>query len=619
MKITKSITLKISLLILMLSSMAMGQQPELVSVNRLGTGSGNNQSYYPIISANGRYVVFGSQANNLVSNDNNGSIRDIFVRDLVSDKTALVSVNKAGTGGGNASSSNLAFSADGRYVIFTSEASDLVANDTNSYSDVFVRDLAAGTTSLLSVNRAGTGSGNGHSWNTGSRVATISADGRYVVFQSYASDLVAHDTNSWTDVFIRDLVTNTTKLVSVKSTGVGSGNSASFPSVISANGRFVAFASGANDLVDNDFNEAGVMDVFLRDVVAGTTELVSVNRLGTGSGDSDSDFRGPPTMTPDGRFVAFDSYASDLVDNDYNDMADVYVRDVVADTTELVSVNHAGTMSGNSYSIPFGISNNGKRVAFTSNASDLVGDDNNKFDDVFVRDLGADKTTLVSVNSVGNASGNRRSGGSFISPNGRYVVFNSFATNIADNDVNGLLSDVFIRDLTTRTTTLLSVNKDGTGSGKGPSGAAIMSANNLTVVFESRAADLARNDRSTNLDIFAVSLKAGSIQFGAPVYSFGENSGTATIDVKRTGSSRGAVSVDYATSDGSAAAGQDYTAVSGTLNFANGETVKTITIPISDDSVDEPGETVNLKLSHPTGGVLLGARSRAVLDIVDDE
>jgi Ca2+-binding RTX toxin-like protein len=169
---------------------------ELVSVNKDGTDSGNgDSSYYYSVSADGRFVAFQSDADDLVATDTNGT-RDVFVRDLQSGVTILVSVNKDGTGSGNGSSNFPNISADGRYVAFTSRADDLVATDTNGTSDVFVRDLQHGTTTLVSFNKDGTSSG-----NSGSGGSVMSADGRIVVFTSIADDLVTTDTNGERDVF----------------------------------------------------------------------------------------------------------------------------------------------------------------------------------------------------------------------------------------------------------------------------------------------------------------------------------------------------------------------------------------------------------------------------------
>src|SRR5207247_1728811 len=250
----------------------------LVSANGAGTGSGNGFSFAPAMSADGRFVAFESLAADLVADDANGDF-DVFVRDLKTGTTTMVSANRAGTGSGNGGSFAPAISADGRFVAFDSLAGDLVANDTNFNSDVFVRDLHTGTTTLVSVNSAGTDSG-----NNGSGLAAVSANARFVAFVSSASDLAGNDTNFNSDVFVRDLKTGTTTLVSVNSAGTDSGNGFSIDAAISDDGRFVAFGSYAGDLVANDTNGGG--DVFVRDLKTGTTTLVSVNRAGTDTGNT---------------------------------------------------------------------------------------------------------------------------------------------------------------------------------------------------------------------------------------------------------------------------------------------------------------------------------------------
>jgi hypothetical protein len=351
----------------------------MVSVNRFGTNSGNPASTgaLPSLSANGRFVAFESLASDLVANDTNGRY-DVFVRDLQPGTTTLVSVNRFGTGSGNSESFLPMLSADGRFVAFESLASDLVAtNDTNGEYDVFVRDLQTGITTLVSANRFGTNAGNRRSG-----ALLISANGRFVAFSSLADDLVANDTNGTGDLFVRDLQTGTTTLVSVNRLGTNSGNSDSSDSFfkLSANGRFVAFQSYASDLVANDTN--GTRDVFIRDLQTGITTLVSVNRFGTNSGNNASE---RPALSADGRFVAFESGASDLVANDTNARADVFVRDMQTGTTTLMSVNRTITNGGNDFSTNAQISPDGRVLAFTSRATDLVASDTNGTNDVFVR------------------------------------------------------------------------------------------------------------------------------------------------------------------------------------------------------------------------------------------
>jgi Tol biopolymer transport system component len=480
---------------------------KLVSVNKDGTDSGNGSSERPVISADGRFVAFVSEASDLVATDTNdpgfrGS--DIFVRDLQSGTTTLVSVNKDGTDSGNNRSSVPVISADGRFVAFLSDASDLVAADNNGAGDVFVRDLQSGTTTLVSVNKDGTDSGNGFSGGA----PAISADGRFVAFTSSAHDLVATDTNSidvWNGgVFVRDLRSGTTTLVSVNKDGTDSGNSGSGGPVISADGRFVAFGSTASDLVaiDSDY----MPNVYVRDLQRGTTTLVSVNTDGTDSGNNAS---WVGAISADGRFVAFESYASNLLAADSNGTGDVFVRDLQSGTTTLVSVNKEGTDSGNSGSGGPVISADGRFVAFNSDASDLVATDTNGpgfwGSDIFVRDLQSSSTTLVSVNKDGTDSGNGRSLHHVISADGRFVAFNSDASDLVAMDTNSIdvwNGDAFVRDLRSGTTTLVSVNKDGTHTGNSYSAAPVISADGRFMAFQSSASDLVATDTNGTYDIF---------------------------------------------------------------------------------------------------------------------
>jgi len=414
---------------------APGPATSLVSVDAAGSGSGNAGSYFGSISANGRFVCFESDASDLVANDGNGNT-DVLARDLRTGVTTLVSVNAAGTGSGNGYSSFSSTSASGRFAAFYSQASDLVDNDSNGFGDVLVRDLKSGTTTLVSVNAAGTGGGNGDSF-----FPTISANGRFVAFESDASDLVAGDINGNKDVFLRDLKAGTTTLVSVNAAGTGGGDGDSIATSISANGRFVAFRSVAGDLVADDGN--GASDVFVRDARAGTTTLVSVNLAGTGSSGGDSYFA---KISASGRFVAFEGDAGNLVANDVNGLSDVFVRDLKKRTTTLASVNGSGTGVGNGGSFASSISPNGRFVSMTSHASNLVTPDGNGAADVFVRDMKAGTTTLVSVNDLGTGTANGTSYADSMTPNGRFVVFESTAGNIAGSDSNGGF-DVFVRDL----------------------------------------------------------------------------------------------------------------------------------------------------------------------------
>jgi Tol biopolymer transport system component len=409
----------------------------------------NGESDVSAISADGRFVVFSSVASNLVAGDTNGS-SDVFVRDLLAGTTQRVSVSSSGEQA-NGGSGGAAISADGRFVVFTSAASNLVAGDTNGRSDVFVRDLVAGTTDRVSVSNW-----IGEQANGASGGAEISADGRFVVFNSDASNLVAGDT-SGDDVFVRDLLVGTTALVSVSSTGEQA--SSSYGVAISADGRFVAFDSYSSNLVGE--TNAGE-EVFVRDLVARTTEPVSVSSAGEPANGSQSV---GVAISADGRFVVFSSNASNLVAGDTNGAFDVFVRDLVAGTTARVSVSSTGEQAeipgfdgGNSLGVA--ISADGRFVVFLSEASNLVAAGTNGWEQVFVRDLVAGTTELVSVSSAGEpAIGNSQEAA--ISADGRFVAFQSDAPNLVAGDTNGA-SDVFVHDMEGGTTTLVSVRRSFT-------------------------------------------------------------------------------------------------------------------------------------------------------------
>jgi len=242
---------------------------ERVSVDSLGKQA-NASSGSSAISDDGRYVGFGSYASNLVPGDTNGN-SDVFVHDRQTAGTTRVSVDSAGNQG-NGPSESPAMSANGRYVSFGSGSSNLVPGDTNGFGDIFVHDRHTGTTTRASVDSAGN-QGNGHSWSP-----AISADGRYVAFQSDASNLVSGDTNGTSDIFVHDRQTGVTRRVTVDSAG-NQGNSGSGGRDISADGRYVAFESVASNLVPGDTN--GVSDIFAHDrgpdPVGGMAELPDVS------------------------------------------------------------------------------------------------------------------------------------------------------------------------------------------------------------------------------------------------------------------------------------------------------------------------------------------------------
>jgi Tol biopolymer transport system component len=394
-----------------------------------------------------------------------------------------VSVDSAGNLG-KSDSNSPSISADGRFVAFNSQPSNLVPEDTNGKTDIFVRDLSTNTTTLVSLDSAGN---QGNSFSNG---ASISADGRFVAFESTASNLVPGDTNNLGDIFVRDLLTNTTTRVSVDSAG-NQGNKVSYPPSISANGRFVAFTSEASNLVPGDTNNTS--DIFVRDLLTNTTTRVSFDSAGN-QGNSNS-YR--PSISADGRFVAFGSNSSNLVPGDPNNRDEIFVRDLSTNTTTRVSVDSAGNL-GNGYSYTPSISADGRFVAFYSDATNLVpGDDTNRSRDIFVRDRLTNTTTRVSFDSAGNQA-NSNSYRPSSSADGRCVAFESEASNLAPGDTNSSY-DIFVRDRLTNTTTLVSLDSAGNpGGGFNPS----ISADGRFVAFDSSSINLVAGQTNNTRNIF---------------------------------------------------------------------------------------------------------------------
>ena len=417
------------IILLLFAHSAFAGTTERVSVSSAGA-EGNSISTNPSISADGRYVAFESEDNNLVSGDTN-SKSDIFVRDRETGLTERVSVASTGTQGNNVSRTP-SISSNGRYVAFTSLADNLVSGDTNNVADIFVRDRETGTTELVSVSSAGV-QGNGES-----RFPSISADGGSVAFFSDADNLVSEGNDGYCDIYVRDRKTGTTERVSVSSAGKqGNGDPLGSPS-ISADGRYVAFADLSSNLVSGDTNSSP--NIFVRDRETGTTEQVNVSSTGV-QGNDESEM---PSISADGRYVAFTSYSSNLVSGDTNNNYDIFIRDQKTGTTELISVSSSGVQA-NSHSWEPSISADGRYVAFSSSSTNLVSGDTNSKSDVFVRDRETGTTELVSFSSDG-VQGNGNSSYPSISADGGYVAFQSVADNLVSEDTNGK-QDIFVRKL----------------------------------------------------------------------------------------------------------------------------------------------------------------------------
>ena len=373
-------------------------------------------------------MAFESWADNLVLGDTNG-YQDIFVHDRQTGVTERVSVDSFGMQG-NHTSTNPCISTDGRFVVFESSADNLVAGDTNNSLDIFVHDRQARATERNSVDSLGV-QGNYDSLNP-----SISEDGRYLAFDSHSDNLVPGDTNWRRDIFVHDRQTRVTERVSIDSLGAEGNQHSYFPS-ISADGSHVAFETLSDNLVSGDTN--GYWDVFVHDRQTGVTELVSKDSLGV-QGNSASH---NPSISGDGRLVAFDSLSSNLVPGDTNDVFDIFVHDRQTGVTELASQDSLGVQGNNRCFMP-SISADGRFVAFESSASNLWPGDLDLRKDVFVHDRQSGITEQVSVNSLGRGAIDS-SVETSISSDGRYVAFISDADNLVLGDSN-LGADVFVRD-----------------------------------------------------------------------------------------------------------------------------------------------------------------------------
>ncbi len=431
---------------------------------------------------------------------------------------AIARVSETSNGAPATSSSyEPGLSTDGRWIVFSSTASNLAGADENTAHDVFVRDQQTKDVELISR------TDNGHSANSASDRPSISDDGTRITFRSLASNLVPGDTNGVADIFVGDRATSTVSRISISSTGIEGSDTSDTPR-ISGDGRFVTFASAANNLVANDTNNR--WDVFVRDLTLGTTTLVS-RRAAGGFANGDSGF---PSISRDGRYVAYRSTASNMVANDTNGVADIFVRDRTAGTTVRVSVTNGGAQAGGASGAP-SVSANGRLVAFESVATNLTAGDTNSTTDVFLRDLTAGTTERVSI-TTGGAQGGGASGQPAVSADGRYVAFESRAPDLVAADTNNTL-DVFVRDRVLTTTSRVSTSLWGF-QGQGPSGGTpALSGDGRSVAFQSGAPNLTDGDTNLADDILTRSVTAPKITGLTPT-SIARGT-SATITVRGTG------------------------------------------------------------------------------------
>ncbi|HMP84717.1 MAG TPA: hypothetical protein PKA41_18650, partial [Verrucomicrobiota bacterium] len=480
------------------------------------SASANGDSYAPVISADGRFVLFASEADNLVTNGAGQAfplsappVLNVFLHDVLGGINRLVSVNTNGTAGGNGNSIPISISTNGQFVLFESRASNLTAKDTNNATDVFVRDLVNQTTTLVSVSTNGwsgtanpTPSPNSYKVTPHSQNPVMSPDGRMVAFASAADNLVAGDTNRLADVFLRDLQAGVTELISV---GAVASNSFLFPErlrsdnpALSEDGRFVAFYSSATNLIGGE-TRAG--EVYVRDRQTGVTTLASADALAlfasvyAGSNAASCN----PRLSASGDYVAFLTVTNPPTLT--NAPAIILRHNLTTAQTDLIHTNAFAPY--NFYATAFEMIGNldmtpdGRFVTFVANTAGASGERTA----VYLWDALTGTNTLVSVNTNNAAPAEGFCNWPSVSADGRFVVFLSTATDLVTNSVSAEYH-VYLRDTAACTTRLLDVNLSRRGAGVDASAAPRLSADGSRITFESRASDLVTNDLNHASDVY---------------------------------------------------------------------------------------------------------------------
>ncbi len=457
---------------------------------------GNGDSCGAVVSPDGRFVVFSSAANNQVPENDRQFYMNVYLRDRASNTTTLVSVSVNGTSGGNGHSLYGQVSTNGQYVLFESQTGNLVSGFTNWIGDVYVRDLLAGTTAVASV---GT---NGSQANYRSYDAVMTPDGRYVAFARMGyvnlAGPVIIDTPG---IFVRDMVAGSTTLVSVGATNSFTATTMATPQ-ITPDGNYVAFCSSATGMV------AGASvngEVYVRDLTGGTTTWASVDAsaiMQSAFGETVSNVSSYcPRLTDDGQLVAFKSTGTNVTG-----MTAIFVYDQVLDLTTLITTNAIGSLPDDENRYGPEITPTGRFIAYVN--QELPGGSTNS--SVYVWDSLADTNILVSTDGSGVPT-NTISDTPVFSRNGRYVVFRSNATTLVTNAVSASFH-FYLRDLQANTTQLVDADTNGVGSTDVGSAFPSMSANGRVVVFNSPDGSLVSGDFNNALDVFARDTVAGTTE-----------------------------------------------------------------------------------------------------------
>jgi len=468
----------------------------IVNIPSPSPAGGGGDSIAPIISPDGRYVLFASSANNLtLINSINPTVTpvppvmNVYLRDRLNQTTTLVSISADGNGAGNGDSFPAGISTNGRYALFESAASNLISGDTNGVNDIFIRDLVANTTTLVSV------STNGTSANGVSRSSVMTPDGRYVAFVSAATNLVAGDANGIPDVFVRDTQNGITTLASTNALAQTTASSSELPQ-ITPDGRYVTFYSTATNLVRGVTNSG---EIYLADLLQKKTLWASTNtRAVLQSLGKTAQFSCDPLVSSNGQFVVYEACPA-------SGNGVVLRYNVATGLTDIVNTNAAGVIAGSELVTQnFAITPDGRYVSFLGYVDGI-----NTF--VAVWDGQSQTTTYACVDTNQTPVTNSICDWLSFTPDGRYVAFTSNATNLT---ANLLATDfhIYIRDLLTGSTLLMDADTNAIGTAKNLLPVPGLSDDGSTVSFASFDSSLVANDNNRAYDVFVRNRNAASAE-----------------------------------------------------------------------------------------------------------
>lgn len=508
---------------------------EWVSASREGISSGSLDFATYEFSHDGTQVVFDSNSSRIVSNDlNNGP--DVFLRDLGKSSTELLSSGLPGGESLSASgiSTQAKITSNGRFIGFLSLADNVAGQDLNLNYDLFRHDLTTGINELVSVLPDGE-----HTPTYGANTPSFSADGRWVAFVSAATNLVDLDTSPYSDVFVRDMQSKVTRVASRRTDGLGTGNGSSTTPVISADGSVVVFVSQATDLAPNTpISGTARNNLFAYDTASGSLSLVSKSLPG---GFPSAGNAAKPSISGNGKTIAYvagnrptmvmlvtpsnptplilhtnaSSAESQTVGVWVSEDGSAVVYDGSDTTGQRKFLIRYDTATGFRTQLPLpqiargslaatlgGITSNGQAAVFTSWAP-FDGADTNATKDIFLARFDTETIHLISGTKNGWIPGNRASDSPSITPDGSRIVFRSEASNLVDNDINGV-PDIFVHDVAEKMTRLVSMTPSGQAS-NGRSAQPSISADGQRIAFVSWADDLTPKDFNHFSDVFVAS------------------------------------------------------------------------------------------------------------------